>query len=229
MVPNLAHQPFVNHRPVRRLALLAWVAAVALLASNSWLYWSAFASRGEQRSELEQLEARTADERAHLEAALVTLERFDLDWQRDQIAFLNARIAERTFSWSALFDDLAEVLPTSVRVERLTPEIGSRRGHGRGLRKPGDAVTLEIAGVAQRDDALLDLVDGFFAHERFSRPNLRVEARQQGGQVTFSMSVVYRPAERAAEAGEAEASEAPDEPPVDEAPAAAVAEPEVRS
>jgi Tfp pilus assembly protein PilN len=223
-VPNLARQPFVNHRPVRRLAALAWLVAVALLAFNVWVYWRHFSSRGEQRSELAELEARTAGEQALVDAALATLDGLDLDWQREQITFLNARIAERTFSWSALFDHLVEVLPEDVRVERLTPQSDSRGRDRRATRGPSDEVVLEITGAAEKDEALLELVDAFFAHERFSRPNLRVESRQGSNRVDFSMSVVYRPdARRAVEAIEAEP-----EPPGGEE-AAPATEPEVQS
>jgi Tfp pilus assembly protein PilN len=228
-VPNLAREPFANHRPVRRAALLAWTGAIALLAVDSWLYWRHFSSRGAERTELAELEARTAGERTLLDAAAATLERFDLEWQDEQITFLNARIAERTFSWSALFDDLVEVLPSSVRIERLTPRLDSRDRGRRAPRAPGDEVVLEITGAAERDEALLELVDDFFAHPRFNRPNLRVESRQKGGnQVTYSMSVVYRPQRRAAgEPVDAAAGASVDATP--EAPADPVSEPEVRS
>ena len=197
--PNLARDPFVNRRPIRRLSALFWVLAVGLLVVDGWLYWVHFAGQGRQRTSLEELEAGAAQARRRLQAALSDLDGFDLDWQREQITFLNAKIAERTFSWSALFDHLSEVLPRSVRVERVTPQrasrVSSRRRRGRQM--ADDEVILELTGAAEQDEALLVLVDAFFAHERFRRPNLKVEARtDKGSQVTFSMTVSYRPQAR---------------------------------
>jgi Tfp pilus assembly protein PilN len=174
-----------------------WALATILLGVNGWLYWRHFDGQGQQRSELSRLEASMAEERRLLSDAMVLLEGYDLDWQREQVTFLNARIAERTFSWSALFDHLAEVLPRGVRVERVTLTVGSRGRSRRGdrQRSADDEVTLQLTGVAEEDVALLVLLDAFFAHERFQRPNLSVEARNQSAtQVSFSMNVVYRPA-----------------------------------
>jgi len=202
--PNLAAQPFANRRPVLRAAALLALAAIAFSVANVWLYWRHFAGRGEQVTELGELAASTAEERAALAAALAVVAGFDVDWQQAQITFLNARIAERTFAWSALFDDLAEVLPRAVRIERVTPQLvaegGSRR---RGdPRSATDEVALEITGKAEQDDALLEMLDAFFAHERFRRPSLKVEARQgPAGQVGYSMSVVYMPTLPATAAG----------------------------
>ncbi len=194
--PNLARQPFLNRRPVLRAAAVLALAAVGLLVLNVWLYWRHFSGREEQRAEIGELRAKASEERAALEEALTALEAFDVDWQQDQITFLNARIAERTFSWSALFDHLAEVLPRTVRIERVTPRLlapESRRRRG-DLRSAADEVALEITGAAEKDEALLELVDAFFAHRRFRRPSLRVESREGAAeQVGYSMTVVYMP------------------------------------
>jgi hypothetical protein len=194
---NLARDPFRNRRPILRAAALLWGLSLGLLALNGWLYWQHFVGQGQQEEELASLEPKVAEQRQLLDQAVATLESFDLDWQRQQVAFLNARIAERTFSWSALFDDLSQVLPRNVRIGRVTPHLASSPARGsRGTnRAPGDEVVLDLSGSAEEDDALLVLLDAFFAHERFRRPKLEVEARRSGGdEVTFTMTVVYQPA-----------------------------------
>jgi len=224
---NLARDPFVNRRPVRRLAYVLWALATALLALNGWSYWGHFAGRDRQETELADLEPKVADERDRLEAALEELGGFDLDWQAEQIEFLNAKIAERTFSWSALFDHLSEVLPDNVRIERVTPVLtATRRSRGKkALRTAEDEVVLEFTGAAEQDEALLVLLDAFFAHERFRRPNLKVESRQGSGrQVNFSMTVAYKPV--APQPRKVRRAEDPSE---EQTPAAPAAQPEVSS
>lgn len=221
---NLARDPFLNKRPIRRIAALLWVLAVALLAVNGWSYWRHFVGQDRQQSELAELEPKIAEERQRLDSALDSLTRYDLSWQSEQVEFLNAKIAERTFSWSALFDHLSEVLPRNVRIERVTPHL-TRTGHSRArpaLRGPEDEVELEFTGAAEKDEALLVLIDAFFAHERFRRPNLKVESRSKdGSEVGFSMTVTYKPvaprprqrdnADEDEEAREAPAAAAPEE------------------
>lgn len=193
---NLARDPFLNRRPIRRVASLLWVLAVALTAVNGWSYWRHFVGQDRQESELAELEPKIAEERQRLDTALDSLTRYDLSWQSEQVAFLNAKIAERTFSWSALFDHLSDVLPRDVRIERVTPHFaGTGRSRARkALRGPEDEVGLEFTGAAEKDEALLVLLDAFFAHERFRRPNLKVESRStDGSEVGFSMTVTYMP------------------------------------
>ncbi len=196
---NLARRPFVNRRPVRRLAGLLWVLALALLVFNVSVYWRHVVGSGGQEEELTALAAEVEGQTAALEAAVARLEGYDLEWQTEQIEYLNARIAERTFAWSALFDDLAEVLPDTVRLQRVTPRFG-QDGTGGGRRsdtesRMGEQALLELTGASEDDEVLLVLVDAFYAHDRFFRPDLQVESRRDaGGLVEFSMNVGYRPA-----------------------------------
>ncbi|HUP42082.1 MAG TPA: hypothetical protein VM599_02610, partial [Thermoanaerobaculia bacterium] len=61
---DLAARPFVNRRPVVRLALLLWLAGGALLAGNLWLYWDFLAGRGDVHARrLEVEEAIAIEER----------------------------------------------------------------------------------------------------------------------------------------------------------------------
>lgn len=211
---NLAHDPFVNRRPIRRAGALLWVLAVALTVVNAGSYWRHFVGQDRQQSELAELAPKIAQQRGQLDAALEAVSQYDLDWQTEQVAFINARIAERTFSWSELFDHLSEVLPREVRIERVTPHLTkkSRLRSRQKLRAAEDDIQLEFTGAAEADEALLVLIDAFFAHERFRRPNLKVESRSDNGkEVGFSMTVTYQPlAPRPApRRKEAEGEEAP--------------------
>lgn len=199
---DLAADPFVNARPVRRATTLLWLLGVALLAANVWLYWGYFSGQGAKSERLGQLEPRLELERLRQE-----LDGLDLAEQNVHVAFLNTKIAQRAFSWSSLFDRLAEVLPAEVHLRRLNPRFSdpkqaSRRGSALAPRE--ELVQLELAGVAKSDQALLAFIDAIFAHPAFREPNLVSEARREGGNVEFSLGAVYLPAaSAAAEGGEA--------------------------
>ncbi len=207
---NLSRRPFLNSRPVFRTALLLWVVGGLLLLGNVFLFWSYLAGSSEKRAERDRLENEVTSQQkavADLEARLAGL---DLEQQNEQVAFLNRKISERTFSWSLLFDRLAEVLPDDVRLMQLQPAAiagddrpGSRNAPDtstvpvRGRRPLGtsDRVPLIIRAEAKTDEALSLFVDNLFAHPAFDDPNLSRETRDDDneGRLRFDLQVTYLP------------------------------------
>lgn len=197
---NLARRPFVNARPVARVAVLLWVLGGLLLAANVWLFGSYFAGSGEQRGRLARLDAeieRNRERAGQLETEVAGL---DLARQNERVLFLNEKIAERTFSWSLLFDRIAAVLPRDVRLTRLTPATAAEKNRGSGRRgswrqKAGsNEVTLTIGGEAKTDDAMYQFVDNMFGHPAFHDPNLSRESKnEETGLISFDVQVGYLP------------------------------------
>ncbi|HLE83505.1 MAG TPA: PilN domain-containing protein [Thermoanaerobaculia bacterium] len=206
---DLAARPFVNRRPVVRLALLLWLAGGALLAGNLWLYWDFLAGRGDVHARRLEVEEAIAIEERRISGLAGELAGYDLEAQNEQVAYLNQRIDQRRFSWSRLFDELAGLLPRDVRIQSLTPG-GSESGGGRaavrrGADGAGDGrVVLGIQAEARSDEAILELVDALFADRDFERPNLIQQAAAEGGLVRFSLDTIYRPPAALETAGGAE-------------------------
>jgi Tfp pilus assembly protein PilN len=198
---NLASQPFVNSRPVRRLVLVLWCLSVLLVAANVFFYARHFSGQQERRDRLAaliELEGQERDRLAELDRELTG---FDLDWQNRQISFLNLRIAERVFPWSRLFDRLAKALPRDVRLTRLKPEIRGLSGAAGG---PEETVQLEIRAEARTEEAMLGLLGRLFKHRAFRDPNLSSENRPAKSNVTdFALTVTYLPTPAAAAPGTA--------------------------
>lgn len=206
--PNLAREPFVNLRPIRRAALLLWLAASALAAWNTYAYLRSGAGAAEKAAELEGLNREIVAKRQRLETLDADLRRADLERANLRTLFLNDRIAERAFSWNLLLDRLVETMPRGVRVRRLTPEgfrdVRERRvtRTARGVVMPAVAerrVLIQVEGEAEDGEALLELIDRMFAHPAFDRPNLAREARAKSGTLEFSLEVGYLPAAAPAE------------------------------
>ena len=196
---NLARRPFVNRRPVRRLALLLWVLALALVLVNGALYWRHFSGEDKSRERVETIDLEVETETQRLEQLRDELSQLDLEKQNREVEYLNARIAQRTFSWSSLFDRLAEVLPRDVRLYRLAPKVvgpsvDERRRKATAPQR--DIVYLTLAGAARSEEALLEFLDLLFAHPSFRQPNLSSEARK-GGLIEFNMTVTHLPEARA--------------------------------
>jgi Tfp pilus assembly protein PilN len=198
---NLASQPFVNSRPVRRLVFVLWCLSVLLIAANLFLYTRHFTGQQARRDRLDALTEREGRESGRLAELEGELAGFDLDWQNRQVNFLNVRIAERVFPWSRLFDRLTEALPRQVRLTRLRPRIESLSGAVGG---PEETVRLEIRGQARREEAILEFVGELFEHAAFRDPNLSSETRRSRSKTTeFDLSVTYLPAHAAATPAEA--------------------------
>ncbi|HWN40974.1 MAG TPA: hypothetical protein VNW71_02070 [Thermoanaerobaculia bacterium] len=198
---NLSRRPFLNTRPVARVALLLWTLGGLLLLGNVTLFWNYLSGSTEKREELvrmeEQLE-REKDAVGRLEARLAGL---DLVLQNEQVEFLNRKIAERTFSWSLLFDQLTETMPNNVRVIQLQPAaIGedvrrrTRTEAERTAPLASDRVPLVIAAEAKSDEDMNQFVDNLFDHPAFSNPDFSKETRsEEGDRIEFSVHVTYLP------------------------------------
>lgn len=192
---NLAARPYVNTRPVVRLAVVLWLVGTLLLAGNVWLYWDFLAGRGDTYARLaETAEAIEVEER-RVAALERDLEGYDLAGQNEQVAFLNERIDERRFSWSTLFDELTDILPREVRLQSLAPNTGTdrRRSSRDDVELAPGEVLLSIQGAARSDEAVLELVDNLFTDPAFARPVLNREQTDDDGLLRFDLDVVYRP------------------------------------
>jgi Tfp pilus assembly protein PilN len=197
---NLARRPFSNQAPVLRVGLLLAVLGLTLLFFNVQRYRNYFAGRGEAaRNQLSEIDGRIRGLDRELEELQGELQQYDIEALNARVAFLNLRIQERVFGWSRLFEDLEAVVPTNVRLSRLSP---------RQLGESGSAVALAIQGVAQSEEGLLNLVDALFAHERFRNPNPSRQAERRN-QHEFTLSVLYLPPQSQADAEVEE--EAPEE------------------
>ena len=194
-VLNLAAEPFVNERPVRRTAILLWIFGLALLSANVMLYQRHISRQHQRSNEIESIEASRKAALESIETLEEQLSGLDLSKQNRQIEFLNSQIDKRTFSWSRLIDRLAEVLPNSVQLRRVTPVVNDpndrRRAHAdfEGQR----TVTVELVGVTSSNESILEFVDALFDHPSFVAPDLLSEARRQEGLDQFALEVIYLP------------------------------------
>lgn len=208
--PNLARRPFVNGRPVTRLALLLWVLGGALLIANAFSVSAYLVGSAQKRARLAELEGEIAAESQRSAALSTELAGLDLEDLNDRVAFLNRRIAERTFTWGRLFDDISEVLPQDVRIIGISPLsiARERQSAARPPRNPRAGAAedadpefaLSIFGVARSAEPLLDFIDALFARPDFAQPDLASEEAAVDG-LAFNASATYRPRRDAPGAG----------------------------
>jgi len=193
---NLASRPFVNEQPVIRTSVLLWILGLALLALNVTLYYKHIEGKGEQRQLLREVDERLVEETVAIDRLRGELERLDLELQNEQVSFLNSQIAQRIFSWSALFDRLAEVVPAAIQMRGISPRIVVAASADQRSRLTGSAdevVQVDLHGTSRSPEAVLELVDALFAHPSFFDPDLTRESFAEGQPDNFVLSVVYLP------------------------------------
>ncbi len=204
---NLSRRPFVNGRPVTRIALLLWLLGGLLLLGNVFVYMSYVSGTGEKRQKLAQVEQQKEKAQREIQQLNDRFANLNLAGQNEQVDFLNEKIDERTFSWSLLLDRMSRLLPQDVRLTRMTPHgvvdtQSDRRRRGGApppRKKPQDGqVTLAINGEAKDDESLLRFVDNLFADPAFVEPNLLQETKQESKEenknvIKFDLRVGYLP------------------------------------
>ncbi len=194
--PNLARAPFVNERPVRRLAVTLWVVFAIVGGLGVWQSRASRLQTSTQLAELVRLNSETVQARERAATLERELRAADLPAQNERTEFLNRRLAERAFSWSSLLESLTQVMPRGVRLVRLSPE-GFASERQRAGAKPQTAATtrvaLRIAGEAEDTEALLEFVDRLFQHPAFDRPNLARESEKKDLRIQFDLTVAYLP------------------------------------
>ncbi len=122
-VVNLARQPFVNRRPVLRLAILLWIIGTALAIHNVRQFTGHWTGTSAYRQRLTDVNQQIREEGQKLTELDRDLVKINLKNENRHTNFLNQLIAYRTFPWSALFDDLEEVVPRDVKLFSVKPSV----------------------------------------------------------------------------------------------------------
>lgn len=194
--PNLSRAPFVNERPVRRLAVTLWVLFAVVAGIAAWQSRSSRQETSSRVAELVRLNSETVSARERAVSLESELRKADLTAQNERTEFLNRRLAERTFSWSNLLESLTQAMPRGVRLMQLSPE-GFTTERLRATNKPKSAATTRVAmritGEAEDTEALLEFIDRLFQHPAFDRPNLAREAEKKDLRIQFQLAVTYLP------------------------------------
>jgi Tfp pilus assembly protein PilN len=195
---NLARRAFVNDRPVLRISVVLWLLGALLLLGNLSLFQRYLEGSKTKRAELESKSVEIDREKAAAAKVEEKIQTLDIAQQNQQVAYVNRKIRERTFSWSDLFDRISEVLPQEVRLERLAPRgvTSEREPQKQELLEADDknrSITLSITGESKNDEALRLLQDRLYEDPSFDYPNVSREAKEEDGLIRFDLAVGYRP------------------------------------
>lgn len=166
---NLASRPFKNN------ALLWTGHLVAILLLSAFTAWSVQTYRDRTRylEEMKQALGLTAGEFERLDQrdrkALQAIEKFDLEVLEVQAGRANQAIEWQAFSWTRLFNRMAEVQPNDFKMLSIRPIFRGGRAAAEqadgSVRQPGVPVMVE--GVAKSFEAVTEIQDSLLAHPNF--------------------------------------------------------------
>jgi type IV pilus assembly protein PilN len=180
---NLATRPYEDAREFWArwgigVGLLGLLTAVLLgFAVLGWI------KAGRDRQAIQHLEQQIADRDRERVAAEQLLALDANRSTRDQSQFLNELIQRKSFSWTRVFEDLEKVMPSSLHVVALKPELNEQ-----------NQLQLEMKVAADNRAGAVDLVHRMEGSKHFQGAQLVQEGSSENGAgVSATIVAVYVP------------------------------------
>lgn len=179
---NLAARPYRDYRPVYAVVVLTSLLTAFLMLNNIDTYYRYIRETKSTRAEIERIEAQVQQEQRKEEAARQRLTGLDLAFLDTKTKFVNAKLAERAFSWSALLDELESVLADDVRLITVAPSFD----------KDG-TIRLSMQFGSKSTDGMITTLNRMNRDSRFVKPFPEVESSDESGGIKFSLKAEYLP------------------------------------
>ena len=179
---NLATRPYEDARQF----WLRWGLGVGALAAFTLflLLWTVSEWRhvGRDRQEIARLNAQIKerdDERAQAQAFLDQAANRST---RDQSQFLNGLIQRKAFSWTRVFEDLEQVMPSNLHVVSLRPELNEQ-----------GQVELNMKVLGDTREASVDLIHRMEGSKHFQSAQVIQENQEAQAGVGATVVSIYVP------------------------------------
>jgi antitoxin component of MazEF toxin-antitoxin module len=179
---NLASQPYRDYRQVYAVVVVMSLLIALLMLNNIDTYYKYKTETKTTRSTTAKLEAEAEQEKARANAADAQLRSFDLNALGNETKFINARLAERAFSWSELLDRLEDILPRDVRIINVTPSF-QRNG----------LVHLEMLCDSKTPEGMLQTITNLQKNRQFANPFPHNETAIEKGGYSFTIGADFKP------------------------------------
>jgi len=179
---NLAARPYRDYRPVYAVIVVTSLVLAYLMLTNFDTWYRYRYETRKTRADIERIDALTAQERSRGQIANHQLSQLDLARLDSQSKFVNAKLAERTFSWSDLLDRLESTLDKDVRLTSIAPNFGG-----------DNLIHLTLQCEAKSTTGLVDTIDNLQHNPHFQSPFPTTEVRNEGGTYNFGIKVDYIP------------------------------------
>jgi Tfp pilus assembly protein PilN len=155
---------------------------VAVMALNNLDTWYRYQRDTKvTRAEIDRLNQQIDAEHRAAQVSDQRLKSINVKLLSAQTDYVNARLAERAFSWSELLDRLERVLPDDVRLESISPSFN----------KDG-LVHLQLLCVGKNTSSMVSTIDRMNADRNFASAFPASEDASEQG-YRFGIAVDYKP------------------------------------
>ena len=180
---NLAARPYRDYRPVYAVVVALSLLSAFLMLNNIETYYRYIHETKATRAKIAQVEEQARAEKAKEDAARQRVKGLDLAQLDQQTRFINAKLAERAFSWSRLLDELESVLADDVRLISVTPQF-----------TVDGPIPLSMNFEAKSGDGMITTINRMNADPQFRNAFPSNETANDDGTYTFVLTVDYLPA-----------------------------------
>jgi len=191
---NLSSRPFRNNVPL-------WVGysivVTLLLLSTVWnvrTYTGNAAKIDDLQQRTVSLDGQNQELRQRERKAQMGIGRYDVEALRAQAEKANEIIAWKAFSWTRLFNLVAEMMPHDVKMTSIRPIFQIRAGaasqDGAGF---AEGVPVAIDAMAKRHEDMLELQNALFEHENFGRVEMQRFSTLDNSEIVFQLRFLYYP------------------------------------
>ena len=178
---NLASRPYRDYRPVYAVVVVASLLIAFMLLNNIETGYRYARDTRTTREKIAGVEQQTETENRRAADVTQQLRGVNVKALAEQAQFVNARLAERAFSWSELLDQLERVLPDDVRIQSIAPSF-SKEG----------LVHLTLDMVGKTDQGMVHTLDRLNRDPRFANAFPTSESKSNEG-YHFGIGVDYKP------------------------------------
>ncbi len=178
---NLASRPYRDYRPVYAAVVAMSLVTAFLMLNNVETYYRYTRDTHSTRTKIASIEAQTQQERQREQNVQQRTKGLDLRRLSAQTTFVNAKLAERAFSWSTLLDELESVLVDDVRLVTVAPTFADNR------------IQLSLDFVSKSADGMIKTINRMNADPQFLHPFPSNQSAIETGGYSFNLTVQYVP------------------------------------
>lgn len=178
---NLASRPYRDYRPVYAVVVVVSILIAFMLLNNIETGYRYARETRTTRDKISRIEQQTETENHRAVDTAQRLRGVNVKVLAEQAQFVNARLAERAFSWSELLDRLERIMPDDVRIDSISPSFS----------KDG-TVHLALQATAKNSQGMVHTLDQLNRDNRFANAFPTSESKSTEG-YHFGVMVDYRP------------------------------------
>ncbi len=211
---NLSARPYRDYRPVYAAVVVMSLLTAFLMLNNVETYYRYIHETRSTRAKIAAVSAQAVREKQNAQLAQQRLESIDVARLDAQTKFINAKLAERAFSWSALLDQLEtiDVERLDAQTKFINAKLAERAFSWSALLDqlenilPEDVrldsvsprftdagpINLSLSFAAKDGQGLIDTINSMHGDPHFRNPFPSSETRTPRG-FRFNLTVQYLP------------------------------------